>query len=158
MHRSLNCFPGKNTEKSPLTEKKIQGNILKYLKKTVKEGHFFKIHQGRYAQIGIADILGCFRGRFVAFEVKRPKGKLTVLQNLFLEKIREAGGIAEKVCSVDDVKEILENVETCTCISRRKLYAHLKACTCASSKEVLAHVKACTCVFKTGMECRPDKE
>ena len=61
--------------KSQLTEKVIQRKIFEYLRKTLKEGIWFKIPQGKYSMIGISDILGCFYGHFVAFEVKRPGKK-----------------------------------------------------------------------------------
>ena len=41
---------------------------------------------------------------FCAFEVKQPGGRLTRLQEVTLEKIRAAGGVAVKVTSVEEVK------------------------------------------------------
>lgn len=57
---------------------------------------------------GTADIIGCYDGRFFALEVKAPGGKLTARQAAFLEEIREMGGIAAVVRSVDDAIEALK--------------------------------------------------
>jgi hypothetical protein len=56
---------------------------------------------------GIADILGCWKGRFVAIEVKRPGGRISQEQERFLEAIRRHGGIGFVARSVEDVIESL---------------------------------------------------
>lgn len=53
------------------TEKKVQTEIVKYLK-SVPELYFNK-HSDRYVK-GIPDIMGCYKGKFFAIEVKREKG------------------------------------------------------------------------------------
>lgn len=62
---------------------------------------------------GLPDIICCIGGRFVAFEVKTPSGKLTKLQENTIQKIKVAKGEAYKVTSVEDVKSILETLEVC---------------------------------------------
>lgn len=57
-----------------------------------------------YGTAGIPDIIACIDGRFYAFEVKQPSGRLTRLQEVTIEKIRAAGGVAVKVTSVEEVK------------------------------------------------------
>lgn len=64
-----------------------------------------------YGTAGIPDIICCIRGRFIAFEVKTGSGKLTKIQEATIRKIKEAKGEAYKVTSVDEVKQILENLE-----------------------------------------------
>jgi Holliday junction resolvase len=58
---------------------------------------------------GIPDIIGCFRGRFLGIECKAGKGKTTALQDLELEKIRQAKGFAYVVneTNLQDLKELL---------------------------------------------------
>lgn len=46
----------------------------------------------------------------MTFEVKTKKGKLSKLQEVMIERIRQAGGVAFKVTSVQEVKDILEKV------------------------------------------------
>ena len=53
----------------------------------------------------------CYRGKFVAFEVKTPTGKLTKLQETTLQRIRNAMGQAFKVTSLQEVKEILKSLD-----------------------------------------------
>jgi hypothetical protein len=67
-----------------------------------------------YGRAGLPDIMCCYRGRFVAFEVKTPTGKITKLQEATLRQINDAGGCAYKVTSLDEVVEILENLDTRT--------------------------------------------
>lgn len=53
---------------------------------------------------GKPDIVGCYHGRFVAFEVKTKVGVVTKLQSYTLEKMREAGGVVSVVRSVEAVQ------------------------------------------------------
>lgn len=93
-----------------MLEKTITNKILKYLK-SLDNCFCFKEHGGQYGTAGIPDIICCYNGRFVAFEVKTEKGRLTKLQEITIRKIKEAKGKAYKVTSVDEVKKILEQLE-----------------------------------------------
>ena len=63
-----------------------------------------------YGTAGVPDIICCYKGKFIAFEVKTKKGKLSKLQEIIIEKIRMAQGMAFKVISLEEVKEILKEV------------------------------------------------
>lgn len=89
-----------------MNESEIVKQIKEYLK-TVPNCFFWKEHGGQFGASGIPDIIICLKGRFVAFEVKTKKGKLTVLQAITLRQIQKAGGIAEVVRSVEDAKRIV---------------------------------------------------
>ena len=93
-----------------MLEKDIVKAILKYLK-TVPNCFSWKEHGGMYGTAGIPDIICCYCGRFVAFEVKTETGKLTKLQEVTIRRIKEAKGQAFKVTSVEEVKQILEHME-----------------------------------------------
>lgn len=93
-----------------MTEKDITNAILKHLK-TVPACFAWKEHGGMYGTAGIPDIIACIGGQFVAFEVKTPSGKLTKLQEITLQRIKNAQGKAYKVTSVEEVKQILEHLE-----------------------------------------------
>ena len=43
---------------------------------------------------GTPDILGCYQGRMVAIEVKTSKGRLSKIQEVKLDEIKKAGGLA----------------------------------------------------------------
>jgi len=64
-----------------------------------------------YSTSGIPDIIVCLNGKFVAFEVKTETGKLTMLQESTLRKINAAKGSAYKVTSLQEVREIIQNLE-----------------------------------------------
>ena len=49
---------------------------------------------GGYGKQGVPDFLVCYCGRFIGIETKAGKGKVTTLQELNLEKIRQAGGVS----------------------------------------------------------------
>ena len=58
--------------------------------------------------VGIPDIVACIRGRFVGFEVKTATGRPSKIQLYRIRQIREAGGIAAVVRSVEEVESILK--------------------------------------------------
>lgn len=92
-----------------MKEKTITNQILKHLK-SCPECFAFKEHGGLYGTSGIPDIICCYRGKFVAFEVKTEQGRLSKLQEVMIERIRQAGGVAAKVTSLAEVKDILKGV------------------------------------------------
>ena len=94
-----------------MLEKDITAAILRYLK-TIPDCFCWKEHGGMYGTAGIPDIICCLDGLFVAFEVKTPSGKLTKLQESMLTKIRKSKGYAFKVTSVQEVKDIIQNLKT----------------------------------------------
>ena len=73
----------------------------------------WKEHGGMYGTAGIPDIICCIRGKFVALEVKLPGNRPTSLQEMTMARIRKAGGTAEAVYSLDDVKRIISATEKC---------------------------------------------
>jgi Holliday junction resolvase len=90
-------------------EKTIVTAILRYLK-SLQHCFAWKTHGDAYSVSGIPDIIACIDGRFFAFEVKTPDGKLTKLQEITLQRINDAKGNAFKVTSLQEVKEILERL------------------------------------------------
>jgi len=94
-------------DKKEISEKQLTNKILKWLNEQPMS-YFIKIHGNRY-QTATVDIMGVWRGIFVAFEVKRSKKqRLTKRQEYALKKMREAGGEAHAVYSLDEVKELFE--------------------------------------------------
>ena len=93
-----------------MLERDIVAAILRLLKKA-PECFAWKEHGGMYGTAGIPDIIACYRGRFLAFEVKTPTGKLTKLQENTIQKINAAKGQSFKVTSAADVASILKMLE-----------------------------------------------
>lgn len=102
-----------------MLEREIVAAIMRHLKDL--PGCFaWKTHGGMYGTAGIPDIIACMGGRFCAFEVKQPSGKLTRLQEVALKKIVDAGGVAGKVTSVEDVKRLLADMEPASAGEERR--------------------------------------
>lgn len=93
-----------------ISEKEITRSIMAYLK-GFECCFAWKEHGGIYGTAGIPDIICCYKGLFIAFEVKTETGKLTKLQETTIQRIKDAKGKAYKVTSVKEVKSILENLE-----------------------------------------------
>lgn len=71
----------------------------------------YRTNQDPYRRKGVSDLLGIWRGRFIAIEVKTPKPKKTYPskdQKSFLQDVADAGGIAIVARSVEDVRKALE--------------------------------------------------
>ena len=93
-----------------MLEKNITNKILKYLK-SLDKCFCFKEHGGSYGSSGIPDIICCYHGHFIGFEVKTDRGRTTALQEVQLRNINRAGGTAVVVRSLEDVKNILNEME-----------------------------------------------
>ena len=89
-----------------MLEKDVVNEIKAYLK-TLPECFFWKEHGGQYGTAGIPDIIVCYKGRFYGLEAKVGNNKPTRLQEVTIEQIKKAGGVAGVVRSVDDVKFLL---------------------------------------------------
>jgi hypothetical protein len=81
-----------------------------------------KYHGSAYSQSGVSDLLTCLDGVFVAAEVKAPEsyggsvGRAlaegpTRLQQDFMRKVREAGGVADAVATVGQYMDLLAVAE-----------------------------------------------
>jgi hypothetical protein len=73
-------------------EAKVKNQVKKYLKEFGPDLYHFFPATGGYGRNGVPDVVGCYRGRFFAIECKTIKGKLTMLQELELNKIWAAQG------------------------------------------------------------------
>ena len=100
---------------SPLTfimdESKLTTLIIKALRR--KGGFWFKIHGSAYQTSGIADIVGCYRGRFIALEVKIPGKERTLSkrQRLMLLRVRQHNGVSAVVTSTEAALEVILSVD-----------------------------------------------
>ena len=88
-------------------ESKIQKSIIDWL--TAKGCYVFKVMTANRA--GVSDIIACYKGLFVALEVKTATGRASPLQLEHLRQIKAAGGIGRIVRSVDDVKLIFRKID-----------------------------------------------
>lgn len=94
-----------------MNESDIVKAIMKYLK-SVPRCFCWKEHGGMYGTAGIPDIIACINGHFFGFEVKTDVGKPTKLQEATIRKILAAGGAAVVVRSVDEVKAVVNGINS----------------------------------------------
>ena len=103
-----------------MKEKAIENQILSWLAmhrilafKHESQGTFdarigvYRRKNSVHRKLGVADILGCIGGRFLAIEVKSQTGRLSDHQKQFLLEVLAHGGIAFMARSIEDVEENL---------------------------------------------------
>lgn len=95
-------------KKAPL-EKAVQAKIIKFLK-TFRKWSGDAITKNMYGSNGIADIVGCYDGKYVCIEVKRDHNvDVTPTQRLWLKEKYEHGAIMGKAYSIETVKGIFNS-------------------------------------------------
>ena len=98
-----------NTKKPPL-ERAIVKKTMDTLNS--RGGFWFKSHGSVFQLIGLPDIIGCYHGRFIAFEVKRSAAEtLTARQEYAISRIRKAGGVALRIHSAQMAEAILDRIK-----------------------------------------------
>lgn len=88
-------------------ESSNQTKILKFLKAMGA----YSVRTIKASKGGVADIICCYRGYFVAFEIKDEKGEVSPLQEYNIKLVRKSGGRAAVVVTVEDVKKVLELID-----------------------------------------------
>ncbi len=68
-----------------------------------------KIHQA--TRSGFPDIVGCFRGKFIAIEVKREGNKLTLLQQQKLDLLAAAGAHIAVCHNKGDAQKFIDHMK-----------------------------------------------
>lgn len=91
-----------------MREKTIENKIKSYLKS--KGAYYFKHHGNQFSQVGVPDIIACYKGKFLGIEVKNETGKTSPLQNVNLKMINDAGGIGIVARCVEDVEKVIDNI------------------------------------------------
>ena len=86
-------------------EKTVVANIMKYLS-SLPNCRAKKFHGTQFGQKEL-DIYGSLDGRAFFIEVKRPGGKLSVIQEVEIDTWRSVGAIAGVAYGVDDVRKLL---------------------------------------------------
>jgi penicillin-binding protein-related factor A (putative recombinase) len=98
--------------KSLFSEKQLCHQIIEFL--NYQGAYCWRVNSGairdqkgymvKMAKAGTSDILGIYKGRFLALEVKKPETRknVTEKQTEFLETIKKNGGIAAVVTSPEE--------------------------------------------------------
>jgi Holliday junction resolvase len=74
-------------------------------------GWAFKTHGSGFTRRGIPDIVGAYKGRAIALEVKQPGRQPTRIQQHELARAAAAGAAAFVVTSVEQALAILTSIE-----------------------------------------------
>ena len=69
---------------------------------------YIKYPASQYSSKGVADLIFCIMGQYIAIEVKTYTGELTALQRLFLQRVRSAGGLAYVIYGKD--QDLIEGI------------------------------------------------
>lgn len=72
----------------------------------------FKVWGSEHMMAGLPDIIGCYRGWFIAVETKMPGNTTSRRQDFVIDKIRKAGGRVVVAYSVSDALGMLDGVVT----------------------------------------------
>lgn len=90
-------------------ESVVQSKILKELK--LKGCYVVKVQSASKA--GVPDIIGCYKSKFFAIEVKTPETKNNVseLQKINLDMINQAEGFTRVMWDYKEVKNLLKEID-----------------------------------------------
>lgn len=72
---------------------------------------WFKVLGGESQKAGVPDCVGCLRGKFFAPELKVAPNKPSEKQLYEIEKIQAAGGAADVIYDIDQLKEFMCRLE-----------------------------------------------
>jgi len=92
-----------------------EGRLARAIKQMVfnRGGFAWKVHGNEYTPVGLPDIVGVYRGRFVAFESKMPGNAPTPAQRYRAQDIRRAGGLVLSPCrSVEEAAQLLDRIDS----------------------------------------------
>lgn len=92
-------------------EAEFQSAVIKFLSIRYGKDFWYINHLGGVGQrSGIPDLLCCIRGRFLALEIKSPKGagRLGPKQKVEMEAIQRAGGGAYVISNFEELEAALK--------------------------------------------------
>lgn len=92
-----------------MRESSFQSNAINFLEN--KGAYVLKTHVSSYQSQGEPDLTCCYKGFYIAFELKVKGNKPSPLQEKKLEKIRRAGGIAIGAYSIEEIEEALKRID-----------------------------------------------
>ena len=91
-------------------ESRLQRRIRQRLEQEFPRSYWRKIHGGPFQQAGLADLIGCVGGLFFSFEVKRPGQEPSEIQEIEMEHVRNAGGVAAVIETPEEAVTIVRKV------------------------------------------------
>jgi hypothetical protein len=92
-------------------ESRLQAKIQKMVKE--RGGFVFKVHGNELMMAGLPDLISCYLGLFVAWEVKTLIGVVSERQRYVMKHIMNAQGIVIVPRSLADVTLVLNVIDEC---------------------------------------------
>lgn len=92
-------------------ETSLQERMQKYIE--ARGGYVNKNWGNMISKPGVADLTVCYRGLYLALEVKVDDNEPTKAQGIHARKVNKANGISAVVWSVEQVKTILDTIDAC---------------------------------------------
>lgn len=98
-------------------ENKVKKAIKSYLDSLAPVAFYYSSPTASFNMPGVADIICCYRGRFISIEVKSPEAYekinhgLTPTQDQFMSKVFDAWGVSLCVCDVEQVKNAFKSIK-----------------------------------------------
>lgn len=107
-----------------MSEHDTQSAIIQLI--TVRGGIAIRVNSGMHvikgndgstrvfkgASKGTSDIIACFKGKFLAIEVKHGKNQATPEQRDFIQRVNDCGGIGIVTWDLDKVIYLLDMIDT----------------------------------------------
>ena len=90
-------------------ESTLQDKVINYLESI--GAYVFNVPGTGMGRKGTPDLLICYQGKFIAIELKVPGAKPSKLQEYELAKVRNAGGIAEVIHSMEELEHASANLQ-----------------------------------------------
>lgn len=93
-----------------MSEARLVKTILKALRE--QGGWWIKTHGGAFQRVGLPDIIGCYEGCFISFEVKKPGEDASEIQKHIIKEIcRKGKGIAVVIVSIEEALNLVKGVK-----------------------------------------------
>jgi len=94
-----------------MKENYLQSKVIKWLNNTYKDDIVvYNIHGNSFQKKGIPDLLICYKGRFIALELKQENGRLSEIQKYRIQKLINAGAVVEVPRTLKDVQEVFKQL------------------------------------------------
>lgn len=92
-------------------ESALQASVIEYLRG--RDTYVYNAGGSASSAKGTADLLVCYKGRFLALELKRPDGSYgeTRQQAIRRGQVVKAGGASAVVASIGDVATVLRQID-----------------------------------------------
>ncbi|GAC1521769.1 MAG: hypothetical protein NVS3B1_06410 [Marmoricola sp.] len=94
---------------------RLESDLVKAIMNMIRDlpepSSVFKVHGGKFQEVGQPDLIACIRGRFVGIEVKLPGGEPTGVQMGCLRRWEKAGALAGWATSLADVDDLLSHLD-----------------------------------------------